>query len=215
MSIIQFDQPLKRTLPPLSAPSAHIRLFSVRLNVIPSLPHLRNHVMGLLVRIVAQHRNTDPRFRGTCRCGREVELVLPIGRDHILHVSGGVGRNSLTHALTLVVQQRLFDEGRVARRGMVPDPPFLAVPVVEILAFVDLGAELVSIARVPALLLLLLHPAQTLGRQEVRFGGGPGRVEGFQLATRAGPGEGVAFVVVVVVVVEAVVVAVVLSVDRR
>lgn len=171
--------------------------------------------MGLLIRPVARQGKTNTRCRGTFRCRLKVEFVLAIGRDHILHVARGVGRNSLTHALTLVVQQRLFDVSRIARGGMIPDPPFLPVPVVEVLPFVNLGAEFVPVTRAPALLLLLLHPAQTLGRQVVRFGGGPGIVEGFQFAARAGPGEGVAFVVVVVVVVKAVVVAVVLSVGGR
>lgn len=141
--------------------------------------------------------------------------MLAIVRDGILHVPRGIGRNSLTHALALVVEQRLRDVRRVFLRGVIPDPPFLAVPVVEVFAFVGLGAEFVAVARGPALLLLLLHPAQTFGRQVVGFGRGPVVVEGFQFAARAGPGEGVAFVEVVVVVVEAVVAAVVLSVDGR
>lgn len=200
-------------IPPLSTLSAHIRLLRIRLPEIPRLPLLRNRLVGLFPRIVAQHIDSDPQLPITRRRRREIEFVLVIRRDHILHVSRGVGGDRLTHVLTQVVQFRLFDPRRPVREGMIMDPAFLPVPVIQVLALVDLYAEVVAVVRGPADLLLLLHPAQALGRQVVGFGLRPGVVERFELAARAGPVEGVGSVGVEVVVVEAVVAAIVLSVD--
>ena len=93
--------------------------------------------------------------------------------------------------------------------------PLLPVPVVPVFPMFDSHAELIAIARVPAfLLLVLLLPAKTFGRQHITLGAEP-IIESCQFAAPAGPVVGVAFVLVVVVIVETVVVAIVFTVDWR